>query len=1505
MAQIAGQVAGQLIATAVSIAAQILLTPDAPNTSAEGPRLDDLNVTSASYGRPIYYAAGTKRMAGNLIWSSGLQEVRVVDRHSTGSKGGGGSHQTTTTYAYYASFAVGFARGEADPDGLLKTFADSKVFFDETGTSDDVRKYDGMSIRFYPGSETQTADPTIQAAEGAANTPAHRGLCYLVIDNMPLADFGNRIPNISAIIRFNTGTDTYPRTDITGSFTSDFATSSAHPRGAMAVDRDRGMYYIAARNTPRIQRCSLDTGQVVITRDSTHSDGVVFTSGIYGLQVNPRTGDIFTLGNESSGGNPYGIKRLDPYTLDTLQEYGNDNRQAGDAYPNNGSNTDTFVFTTIPALAYDSNVMVGLAVLNIWASTAGAVMTIRDPPLTPTGPGTAEFCMFQDSTEDIQGLTIFRNKAMTAWTWPGFGSASSSTNPSPEFWNSCADKHGIVWMVGKRGNTESAPRLARFEIKRLLGDSFEDLILCTGMWRINEYEDSDIAGPSVPTDGIVGWTKSIKHIMYDELSHSLVLISGGPTVEMLRLDLATLEQQPDTIPQDGTVDYGGVGGVLNDNNYGYGSILRDSVVAAYTDTDNYLGSDDEAFWGQTKVGPQFGQFILTKGNAPTSTNFSKFRVSDLTHIKEYDVNNWENGGETIHLYSTGSNGLGMGFYNGSKNAFIARKVGSSTNPDEFVRFELDRKLAVNADLGEVVNALTQLAGLDASEIDTTDLTGVEVHGIVITSFSTARQIITLLATAFLFDGFESGSQMKYLLRGRSVDHIISEDDLGVGSGRPAQGNRVKEILQAEDLIPVRNEVVYSNPDTDYQIATQHARRVANPIASQYAQQTNAITLPIAMSDTQAKQAAEVLLYDQWEGRDGYTFNINTKFLDVDPADIITLSYNGITREVRVKATRLGGSLITGVESSSHDSEIYNGVRTGTAGLGFTDQVLALVGFTECWPADLPLIRDQYASGNFENESPQGTIYVYCTGIDDDWRGAVLSRLGESGVYSQVDSIFKPIAWGKVSGALAANQNFVSVDYANPITVHMVANTSELESVSVDRAIRGDNLAIIGTTEGGWEIISWATTTDNGDGTVTLSEPIRGRRGTDWLSTVGHGAGATFIQIEANNSIRQVYDATFDVGTTRLYRADSIGSDIVNGVARQIQLQGTQFKPYRAVNLSAVYDASDDLTITWERRTRIGGDDDWDDLVTEIPIGETAEAYEVDILDPSGNVVDTIDSLTSPTATYTSAEQVAAGLYSGDPITVVIYQLSEAVGRGYGAAVTNDAVAPITDPTDLSSLHLWLDASTTGTDGSIITSNAVEEWHDKSGNNNDFTQTSATSRPALLTGVKNSMDVVDFDGTNDRLEATTHITATAMSCFIVMNRQGGSGSATDVALDMGEYQMKARRGAGGWSVYGGSSDIYGGPNLATAGGDAAEFRICYFQTDGVTGDFTLYDDGVRGLSDTGGGGLGQGSTRLGDDINTANREMEGRMLEVIIYDRELSGTERQSVEIYLADKWGLP
>src|SRR3954454_16948667 len=154
--------------------------------SIEGPRLADLDVMASTEGAPIPRVYGRARLAGQGIWATQLKEVVSNSTTSSGGKGHllSGPRTATTTYSYFGNFAVGLSEGVIG--GVGRIWADGKPL--------DIS---GKTIRVHRGTEEQAVDDLILAKEGANNSPAYRGLAYVVFERLPLADFGNRIPQLS------------------------------------------------------------------------------------------------------------------------------------------------------------------------------------------------------------------------------------------------------------------------------------------------------------------------------------------------------------------------------------------------------------------------------------------------------------------------------------------------------------------------------------------------------------------------------------------------------------------------------------------------------------------------------------------------------------------------------------------------------------------------------------------------------------------------------------------------------------------------------------------------------------------------------------------------------------------------------------------------------------------------------------------------------------------------------------------------------------------------------------------------------------------------------------------------------------------------------------------------------------------------------------------------------------------------------------------------------------
>lgn len=174
----------------------LLFPPGGKDAYQEGPRLGDLKAQTSVYGTPIPIPYGSTRIAGNVIWAANIVETTHTQTQRNRGKGGGGSTSTQTTYTYSQSFAVGLCEGPIT--GVRKIWANGKLIYNLSDTADAATiaasNSSAIGYKFYTGSTTQQPSSLIQAHMGDA--PGYRDLAYVVFEDMQLADYGNRTPNL-------------------------------------------------------------------------------------------------------------------------------------------------------------------------------------------------------------------------------------------------------------------------------------------------------------------------------------------------------------------------------------------------------------------------------------------------------------------------------------------------------------------------------------------------------------------------------------------------------------------------------------------------------------------------------------------------------------------------------------------------------------------------------------------------------------------------------------------------------------------------------------------------------------------------------------------------------------------------------------------------------------------------------------------------------------------------------------------------------------------------------------------------------------------------------------------------------------------------------------------------------------------------------------------------------------------------------------------------------------
>jgi hypothetical protein len=265
--------------------------------------------------------------------------------------------------------------------------------------------------------------------------------------------------------------------------------------------------------------------------------------------------------------------------------------------------------------------------------------------------------------------------------------------------------------------------------------------------------------------------------------------------------------------------------------------------------------------------------------------------------------------------------------------------------------------------------------------------------------------------------------------------------------------------------------------------------------------------------------------------------------------------------------------------------------------------------------DCPAVRDIDGTltdaGHYLFAAPQDT--------DPEWRGARIYRSLDGQTYQPIATISSAATWGSCVGTLADGDTG-AFDATSTLTVQL--NHGSL-TTATEAALTADpllNLAAIGTENGGWELVQFATVTDNSDGTYTLDGMYRGRFGTE-IWTPDHAAGETFVVFDfATPTTRRVSLALGERQQTRYYKAVTVGESpsVVSG--RAFVNQARSLMPYAPCAVEGVLSGGD-WTINFLRRPRIGGA--LADFV-DVPLNEETEEYEIDIREnPSTDVIRTL------------------------------------------------------------------------------------------------------------------------------------------------------------------------------------------------------------------------------------------------------------------------------------------
>ncbi|MET3791756.1 baseplate multidomain protein megatron [Aquamicrobium terrae] len=1281
----AATIGGFIGSTVGSVVDSWIISSLAPTQRIEGPRLDSLRITSSTEGAVIPRLYGRMRIGGNIIWATDFREETKTTTQG-GGKGGGGGKVRTTEYLYYASFAVALCEGPIT--GIGRIWADGKLL--DTA---------GITWRWYPGDENQSADPFIAARMGAANTPSYRGTAYVVFEELPLGDYGNRLPQLSfEVFRPLDLPDTAE--GLTQAVTM-IPASGEFIYATQAIRKGGG-----GAQVPENLNASSDSTDMVVALDRLQA---------MAPKVESVSLVVAWFGNDLRAGN---------CTI-----------RPGVEVPTKATSPRTWSVNGV--------------------ARANAHLVSRDAEDRPVYGGTpADFAVVQAIREmKARGLRVTFSPFILMDVPPGNSlpnpySGNAGAVGQPAFpWRgriTCSPAAGHAGSVDKTGAAAS-------QVASFFGAATPTNFAVSG-------ETVSWTGPA----GDWGFRRMVLHyahlcqaaggvdafIIGSELRGLTTIRSGAstfPTVAALKSLAAAVRAilGPHTKigyaadwseyfghqPSDGSGDvFFHLDPLWADANIDFIGIDNYMPLSDWRDGFDHL--DAQAGWPaihdraylQTNIagGEGFDWFYASEADRINQTRtpitdgaYGKpwvFRTKDLRSwwsnlhfdrpggVESGTATPWVPQSKPIWFTELGCPAIDRG--TNQPNVFVDPKASESSVPyfsrgwrdDAIQRAYLEatwlwwgtpannptssvyggRMVHVPECAAwtwdarpypffpELTNVWTdgpnwRLGHWLSGRLGAVSLAALVRHLCLRAGLPESRIDVSGLWGAlegYVIGALESPrASISNLARHFGFDAVESEGKIRfVMRGRAS----IASISADAMVAPGRDEVLeltrgqetelpqalkwqVARADEDYDAAVVEARRITVE-----ASRISSETFPFAVPPEEAERRCRRALMEAWTGRESAVFRLPPSLLALDPADVIRLDHDG--RQLDFRLVSVADAEARSIEAIRQDRQDYD-LPPGAARPATPSKIVAF-GAPEVVILDLPQLTETHIPHH-------PLIAAHAV----PWPGQMaVFRSPENDGFELVTSFGTRARIGTLVNDLWSGPA-ARFDHGNVLIVDLAFG--RLESVTDMALFGGANAIAVESAPNVWEILQAGSAELIAPGRYRLTRLLRGQRGTEWAMASPAPAGSRIVVLDDALAALPVGQA--DLGLPfnwRIGPAARPQSDDTY-VATTFAPQGMGLRPLSPVHLKAVRNpSSGDILLSWIRRTRVSGDS-W---VAEVPLGEEVEAYDIELLD-GATVVRTMTT-GSPSALYTAAEQLADyGTPLAGPFTWRVFQTAPSHGRG--------------------------------------------------------------------------------------------------------------------------------------------------------------------------------------------------------------------------------------------------
>jgi hypothetical protein len=1240
-------------------------------------RVDRFRLMGASEGAAVPRLWGRVRVGGQVIWASRFQES------VTRSGGGKGMPRPKTeAYSYSISLAIALCEGEILRVGRI--WADGNEIAPQ-----------GLTMRLYRGTEDQMPDARIEAVEGADAAPAYRGIAYVVIEDLDLTPFGNRVPQFSfEVVRAAQAAAAAEHPGmaglvpgvclIPGTGEYSLATTPVHYELAPGVTRMANMH-VAGEET------DLSASLRALEEELPGCGAVALVAGWFADDLRCGTCQIRPMVEQQANegvGMPWragGLSRAQAAVMPQLD---------GDPVYG-GTPADAAVVEAIAALRAQGKAVTFYPFLLMtqlagngrpdpWSAAAdqpvlpwrGRITTSKaaGQPGSPDGTAAAE-----------AEVAAFFGQAEAAH-FTVSGEAVSYSGPAE--WSYRRFILHYARLCALAGGVESfciGSEMRGLTQVRGAGGSYPAVTALRAL----AAEVRAILGPGVSLGYAADWSEYFGHHSGGDLRFHLDPLWSDANIDFVGID----NYMPLADWRDGP----------EHADAGWGSICNPDYLAA-----NIAGGEGFDWYYDDPNGLAAQRRLPIEDGAGGEPWV--FRYKDLTGwwcnphhdriggVRQAVATGWQPCGKPIRFVEYGCAAVDKGanqpnrfpdpkssesglprFSDGRRDDLMqlaylqamhrhwtdpARNPASPVYGGPMVDFARSHVWAWDArpfpafpsarglwsdaanyqaghwlngrasgqPLAAVIGEICAASGLGDVEAGAAD--GM-VRGYALGDIGTARSALQPLLVAHGIEAVEREGSLQFFRRDGWPAATIDAAALALSPDLEGALERAR-AAQGEAVDRVR--VSFLEAEGDF------AARVAEAAfpAEGPAERGSDAEIPAVLTADEGRALAERLLIEARLAQDTARFALPPSRADLGAGDVVRLE--GLT--YRIDRLEQGGLRLA--EAVRVDAAALRPPAVlSEAGRKWTPYVAPGPVFPLF--LDLPLL-----SGDEVAHAPHLGVAA------DPWPGAVAlwASPSEDG-FALGGGVEAPMVLGVTENVLTA-AGAGRWDRGPALRVRFEAGA--LSSVSLSAVLAGANLAAIGNgSAAGWEVFQFAEALMVGPKTWELSLRLRGQAGSDGTMPAQWPAGSLVVMID--RALRQIDLPLAARGLLRNYRIGpaSAGYNAAGTVARAEAFDGIGLRPYAPVHLRAAVVAGD-LAVGWVRRSRIDGDS-WQSV--EVPLGEESESYLIRLRQGPTLLREAVSA--SASWVWTAAMQAADGAAPG-PVRLEVAQISQAFGPGPAAVL---------------------------------------------------------------------------------------------------------------------------------------------------------------------------------------------------------------------------------------------